>query len=177
MVLLVLPCLLFSTSGAEDISPKKEKNTLKAFKRQGRADLLKAERNGEDGAFKLSFTGNITGSRTGTEFVFKKYFKGSSFSHYAIQPADWPEYLLAVDGRSLVVKRPHNSTTELTGKNYGFLMKDLEFKYYDHKQNKDVKHELTVIVSKASRLPIESTTDGRVLLGSNWMDFRTWLSL
>ena len=56
-------------------------------------------------------------------------------------------------------------------------MKDLEFKYYDHKQNKDVEHELTVIVSKASRLPIESTTDGRVLLGSNWMDFRTWLSL
>ena len=63
--MLVLPCLLFSTSGAEDISPKKEKNTLKAFKRQGRADLLKAERNGEDGAFKLSFTGNMTGPTTG----------------------------------------------------------------------------------------------------------------
>ena len=78
---------------------------------------------------------------------------------------------------ALYRQRPHNSTTELTGKNYGFLMKDLEFKYYDNKQNKDVKHELTVIVSKASRLPIESTTDGRVLLGSNWMDFRTWLSL
>ena len=29
------------------------------------ANLLKAEQNGEDGAFKLSFTGNITGSRTG----------------------------------------------------------------------------------------------------------------
>ena len=40
----------------------------------------------------------------GTEFVFKTYFKGSSFSHYAIHPADWPEYLLAIDGRSLVVK-------------------------------------------------------------------------
>ena len=56
-------------------------------------------------------------------------------------------------------------------------MKDLEFKYYDNEQEKNVEHGLTVIVSKASRLPIESTTDGRVLLGSNWMDFRTWLSL
>ena len=67
--MLVLPCLLFSTSGAEDISPKKEKNTLKAFKRQGRADLLKAERNGEDGAFKLSFTGNMTGPTTGEHLL------------------------------------------------------------------------------------------------------------
>ena len=56
-------------------------------------------------------------------------------------------------------------------------MKDLEFKYYDNEQKKNVEHGLTVIVSKASRLPIESTTDGRVILGSNWMDFRTWLSL
>ena len=56
-------------------------------------------------------------------------------------------------------------------------MKDLEFKYYDNVQKKNVERKLTVIVSKASRLPIESTTDGRVLLGSNWMDFRTWLSL
>ena len=78
---------------------------------------------------------------------------------------------------ALYRQRPHNSTTELTGKNYGFLMKDLEFKYYDNEQKKNVEHGLTVIVSKASRLPIESTTDGRVLLGSNWMDFRTWLSL
>ena len=78
---------------------------------------------------------------------------------------------------ALYRQRPHNSTTELTGKNYGFLMKDLEFKYYDNVQKKNVERKLTVIVSKASRLPIESTTDGRVLLGSNWMDFRTWLSL
>ena len=56
-------------------------------------------------------------------------------------------------------------------------MKDLEFKYYDNVQKKNVERKLTVIVSKASRLPIESTTDGRVFLGSNWMDFRTWLSL
>ena len=78
---------------------------------------------------------------------------------------------------ALYRQRPHNSTTELTGKNYGFLMKDLEFKYYDDVQKKNVERRLTVIVSKASRLPIESTTDGRVFLGSNWMDFRTWLSL
>ena len=57
--------MLFSTISAEDISPEKEKTTLKAFKRQGRADLLKAERNGKDRAFKLSFTGNITGPKTG----------------------------------------------------------------------------------------------------------------
>ena len=78
---------------------------------------------------------------------------------------------------ALYRQRPHNSTTELTGKNYGFLTKELEFKYYDNVQKKNVERKLTVIVSKASRLPIESTTDGRVLLGSNWMDFRTWLSL
>ena len=78
---------------------------------------------------------------------------------------------------ALYRQRPHNSTTELTGKNYGFLMKDLELKYYDDVQKKNVERRLTVIVSKASRLPIESTTDGRVFLGSNWMDFRTWLSL
>ena len=42
---------------------------MKAFKRQGRADLLKAERNGEDGAFKLSFTGNMTGPTTGEHLL------------------------------------------------------------------------------------------------------------
>ena len=36
------------------------------------ANLLKAEKNGEDGAFKLSFTGNITGSRTGEYLLLIK---------------------------------------------------------------------------------------------------------
>ena len=34
---------------------------------------------------------------------FKKYVNGSS-GHFTIHPADWPEYLLAVDGRKLVIK-------------------------------------------------------------------------
>lgn len=174
--MLVLPCLLFSTSGAEDISPKKEKNTLKAFKRQGRADLLKAERNGEDGAFKLSFTGNMTGPTTGTQFLFKTYWNVSS-GYFTIHPADWPEYLLAVDGRKLVVKKPHNSTTELTEKNYKFSLTEFHWTYTDNENNKEVERVLTVIVSKASGLAIKSARDGRVLLSSNWMDCGAWLSL
>ncbi|CAH3154776.1 unnamed protein product [Pocillopora meandrina] len=176
LVLLVLSCLLFSTCSAEYRITQNIRHTIKAFRRQGRANLLKAEQNGEDGAFKLSFTGNITGPGTGTEFVFKTYFKGSSFSHYAIHPADWPEYLLAVDGRSLVIKKPHNSTTELMEKNYKFSLTEFHWTYTDNENNKEVERVLTVIVSKASGLAIKSARDGRVLLSSNWMDCGTWLS-
>ena len=57
--------MLFSTCRTEYRITQNTIHTIKAFRRQGRANLLKAEQNGEDGAFKLSFTGNITGPRTG----------------------------------------------------------------------------------------------------------------
>ena len=57
--------MLFSTCRTEYRITQSTRHTIKAFRRQGRANLLKAEQNGEDGAFKLSFTGNITGPRTG----------------------------------------------------------------------------------------------------------------
>ena len=63
--MLVLPFLLFSTCSAEYRITKITTHTIEAFRRQGKANLLKAEQNGEDGAFKLSFTGNITGPTTG----------------------------------------------------------------------------------------------------------------
>lgn len=184
--MLVLTCLSFSACNAEYTITKirQDSYTLKAFRRQGGGGFLKAERSGEDGPFNVSFTGKSTGPGTGTEFLFELYRNGSSSSNsssfssyfYTIHPADWPEYMLAIAEGGLVAKKAHNSTAELTDKNYQFLTRDHQFVHADDEEPEvDVIDELTVIVSKANGHAIKSAKGGRVLWSSNWRDCGTWI--
>lgn len=166
--MVILQCFLHWCSGAE------KRRTLESFKRLDEEDrFLKIEWDEHKKAFNLSFTGSKRD--LGTTFIFK-HENNSVIKPYTIHPAGRPNYILAVEGKSLVVKTLPNITMHPDMSNYKFLNKRVSLHYTDNGTRR--KTDFHVIQSQSiPRRNIKSTKSGKASLTFNWKDCGAWIGI
>lgn len=149
------------------------RRALESFKRLGEDKrFLKFEWDEHKKAFNLSFTGSKTDP--GTTFIFK-HENDSVTNQYTMHPAGRPNYILAVEGKSLVVKTLPDITMHPDMSKYKLLNKRVSFHYYDNGTRRDHYH---VIQSQAiPRKNIKSTKSGKVSLTFKWKDCGAWIDI